>query len=208
MSGGIVENRSNNEQTLIMAVKSQSLNPNSSTLLSSDVSLTSETVQSLSNLSEQFSQLQLDIQQLTDTISQLEIPSVFQPPHRLMPLEERLQLHFQSLKGEKERVKNLIKAKETLAFKQKELKKLEPQLNQRKLEATAALKRLESLAETVKQTENAYSQAMEEFQVTAQLAHQALIEAYGQQGNFMLETEVKPQYLALRESFPQLSPSS
>ncbi|MEB3283092.1 MAG: hypothetical protein VKK42_29645 [Lyngbya sp.] len=159
------------------------------------------------NLAEQFSQLQIEIQQLTDTISQLETPSVFQPPHRLMPLEERLQLHFQSIKDEKERVKQLTKAKETLALKQEELEKLEPQLNQRKLEASTALKRLESLAQAVKQTENAYSQAIEEFQAMAQLAHQALIEAYGQQ-ELMQETDVTPQYIAWRESLPQLTPSS
>ncbi|WP_413168177.1 hypothetical protein ACL6C3_15765 [Capilliphycus salinus ALCB114379] len=188
-----------------MAVQSQPLNQTSLTLLS-DVYSTSETVRL--NMAEQFSQLQIDIQQLMDTISKLETPSVFQPPHRLMPLEERLQLHFQSIKAEKERVKNLIKAKETLAFKQEELKKLEPEINQRKLEASAALKRLELLAEAVKQTENAYSQAMEEFKATAQQAHQALVEAYGQQGDFMLETEVTPQYLAWRESLPQLTPSS
>lgn len=206
MSGGIVENRSKDEQTLIMAVQSQPPNQNSSTLVPSDVYSPSETSQL--NLSEQFSQLQIEIQQLTDKITQLETPSVFQPPHRLMPLEERLQLHFKSIKDEKERVKNLKKAKETLALKQDQLKQLEPQLNQRKLEATAALKRLESLAEAVKQTENAYSQAIEEFQATAQLAHQALIEAYGYQGNFTVETEVTPQYLALRESFLQLTPGA
>jgi chromosome segregation ATPase len=208
MSGGIVENRSKDEQTLIMAVKSQPLNQKALTLVSSDVYSTSETVQSQSNLSDQFSQLQIEIQQLTDTISQLETPSIFQPPHRLMPLEERLQLHFQSIKGEKDRVKQLQQSKQTLALKQEELKQLEPQLNQRKLEAAQAIERLEQVAQSVKQTESAYSQAIEEFQVMAELAHQALIEAYGQQGQFMLETEMTPQYLALGKSLPQLTPSS
>ncbi len=190
-----------------MAFKSQPLSQQLATLVSSDVFLTStKPVQSPSNLSEQFSLLQLEIQQLTDKIAQLETPSVFQPPHRLIPLEERLQLHFQSIKGEKERAKQLKKFKQTLVLKQKELKQLEPQLKQRQLEAAQALKRLERVAQSVKKTENAYSQALEEFQVMAQLAHQALIEAYGQEGHVMLKTEVTPRYIALEESLPQLTP--
>ncbi|MEL7036913.1 MAG: hypothetical protein AAFO04_15010 [Cyanobacteria bacterium J06592_8] len=189
-----------------MAFTSQPLNPNSSTLVPCDVYSTSETTQP--NLAEKYSQLQIEIQELTDAIAQLETASVFQPPHRLMPLEERLELHFQSIKAEKERPKKLKKAQETLACKQEELAKIEPLLKQRQLEATATLKRLKSLAQVVQHSKNAYSQAMEEFQATVQLAHQALIDAYGQQGHFILETEVKPQYLALDESHPQLLPSS
>lgn len=189
-----------------MVIPSHSLNQNSATSVSANIYPTKQPLDFA--LSEKLSQVKTEIHQLTEIIEQLKVPEVFQPPHRLIPLDERLDLHLQSLTSEKKRVKNLKKNQELLKFKQEELQQLEQQLSSRKIEVAQAMKRLESLADRVKKTESAYCEAIDEFQATAKIAHQALIEAYGQQASFLLDKQVFLECSAACQPLSQLAPRS
>ncbi len=189
-----------------MVIPSHSLNQNSVSSACANIYPTKQPLDLA--LSDKLSQVKTEIHQLTEMIEQLKVPAVFQPPHRLMPLDERLELHFQSLKSEKERVKNLEKSQNFLKLKQEELQQLEQQLSSRKVEVAQAMKRLESLANRVKKTESAYCEAIDEFEATAKIAHQALIEAYGQQASFLLDKQVFLQCSTACQPLSRLAPQS
>jgi hypothetical protein len=73
-------------------------------------------------------QLQAEIDLLQATVEQLEVPVVFHPPSRYLPVQERLDIHFQSIKTAKRRTKLLQQTQFNLAEKRQELEQIERQL--------------------------------------------------------------------------------
>ncbi|NJK40057.1 MAG: hypothetical protein HC825_02705 [Oscillatoriales cyanobacterium RM1_1_9] len=158
-------------------------------------------------LSQKLSQLQAEIEQLQNIIQELEAAPVFQPPQQLLPLEERFQLHFQSIQIARVQARQLNLAELALKAKQEEQGALQQQLHARRARALKAVKRLESLAQTVKRAEQAYHQVYEEFQGAAHKAQQALIEIYGNDINFELkDSGTTPANLPRTGQFAQLAP--
>jgi hypothetical protein len=73
-------------------------------------------------------QLQAEIEMLQATIEQLEAHVIFHPPSRYLPVEERLEIHVQSIKTAKRRAKLLKQTQLNLAEKRQELHQLEHQV--------------------------------------------------------------------------------
>lgn len=190
-----------------MTLKSQTLNQPTSTLAITNIQPSTESLELA--LSQKLSQLQVEIEHLQILIHKLKVAPAFQPPHRLMPLEERLQLHCQSLQTAKEQTKQLNTAESALVARQKEMATLQKQMRARQTKALKAVKRLETLAQTVKRAEQAYYQVYDEFQTTARKAQQALMEAYGGEVSFEFEEGVMIQAnLPGVGQLPQLAPAS
>ncbi|MGL5082884.1 MAG: hypothetical protein ACRC8A_15470 [Microcoleaceae cyanobacterium] len=204
----MTESRLKGNNIFVMTLKSQTLNKSTSTLAITTIQPSTESLELA--LSQKLSQLQVEIEHLQVTIQKLKVAPVFQPPHRLMPLEERLQLHLQSLQTAKEQTKQLQTSESVLAARQKELATLQSQMRTRQAKALKAVKRLEALAQTVKRAEQAYYQVYDEFQTTARKAQQVLMEAYGGDVNLEFEFEAGttiPGNLPGVSQFPQLAPA-
>jgi len=79
-------------------------------------------------LLDQQMHIQAAIDLLEATVEQLEGDVIFHPPSRYLPLEERLEIHFQSIKNAKRRAKLLKQTLLNLAEKYQELEQIERQL--------------------------------------------------------------------------------
>lgn len=131
------------------------------------------------SLSEQLNQLYSEIQTLTQSVKQLKRRTVFQPPSRDLPLAERLEMHFQSLRAEKERGKQLVKAQNLLQSKRQEFDRRSAELGDRKAEIENALDRLGSQMRAVKQAEQAYCKALDALDAIAETTGEILNRTYG-----------------------------
>ncbi|MEB3882564.1 hypothetical protein [Lyngbya sp. CCY1209] len=131
------------------------------------------------SLSEQLNQLYSEIQTLTATVKQLEHRTVFRPPSRDLPLAERLEMHYQSLRSEKERGKQLKKTRNLLLSKRQEFDRQSAELGDRKAEIENALDRLGSQMWAVKRAERAYCEALEALDAIAETTGELLNRTYG-----------------------------
>ena len=127
-----------------MALKSKSLSQKSSALSSS------QTEQLALSLQEKYEQVQADITELKQVLQQLEIPAIFHPPDRKIPLEERLQFHLRFLQNAKEQQSKIKVIQQRLASKEQELTELENRLDQGKTKTSKAMKRLKAKAFALK----------------------------------------------------------
>ncbi len=159
-------------------------------------------------LVEQHSQIQTEIHRLQETLKQLEVHIVFDPPNKSLSVEERLEIHFQSIKMVKWRAKLLEKTQRSLAEKHQELAQIEAQLHQRQAEANQAMKHLKGLGKGVKQAQRNYTQMVEEFQTAAQMTQQILVDAYGQQAGHLFERRLKADFQTLPQQYHSLFPGS
>ncbi len=151
-------------------------------------------------LLEQYTIIQAEIDRLQAAIEQLKINIVFHSPSKFLSIEERLEIHFKSIKTAKQRAKLLKKTQLNLAQKQQQLNQINIKLSQRQTEATKAMKRLKLLAKAMKQTKRECSQVLEEFQTAAYYTQQVLIDAYGQQAGDLFERRLKVDIQALPQN--------
>ncbi|MGB3532760.1 MAG: hypothetical protein WBA13_04495 [Microcoleaceae cyanobacterium] len=148
-------------------------------------------------LFEQYTLIQAEIDSIQATIEQLKINIIFHPPSKFLPIEERLEIHFKSIKTAKQRAKLLNKTQLNLAQKQQEINQIQLKLSQRQAEANQAIKCLQLLAKTMKQTKREYTQVLEEFHTAAYRTQQILIDAYGQHAGDLFERRLKADIQAL-----------
>ncbi|MGC9528683.1 MAG: hypothetical protein ACP5D7_24385 [Limnospira sp.] len=143
-------------------------------------------------------QLYSEIQTLTATVKQLEQRTVFRPPSRDLPLAERLEMHYQSLRSEKERGKQLKKTRNLLQSKRQEFDRRSAELGDRKAEIENALDRLQSQMRAVKQAERAYCSALDALDAIAETAGELLNRTYGEDTGAELEDLAESRYPADR----------
>ncbi|MGF1493449.1 MAG: hypothetical protein ACFBSC_13540 [Microcoleaceae cyanobacterium] len=188
-----------------MALESQSLNFfESTTLANTGIQLPLESIGS--HLSQEVARLQTEIQQIKETIQSLETLPIFQPPHPSIPLTERFQLHIRSIQAIKHQTQRLAEQRSLLVAKQAELVQAQDQLHRYQSKVRKAMKRLETLAQTVLRAEQAYHQVYEEFQAAASKAQKALLDSCGSSPTVSLE-ESDPKELPGSPALPQLAPA-